>query len=87
MAPLTTPRPSADGRALDRAIKRLKDAKKPCFLVGSQLDFRMGYGREPAWNREAQVVHVDLDPHVLGGTLLREREDRRQPNSQGAVSV
>jgi acetolactate synthase-1/2/3 large subunit len=34
---MTPPRPAPDSHAIDRAIEMLSNAKKPCFLVGSQL--------------------------------------------------
>jgi acetolactate synthase-1/2/3 large subunit len=30
-------------------------------VLGTPLDFRMSYGRGPAWNPEARVIQVDLD--------------------------
>lgn len=36
------------------------------FVLGTPLDFRIGYGRPPLWNDAARVVQVDLDPAQLG---------------------
>src|SRR5688572_33215727 len=46
-----------------------KHALSRCDLVivlGTPLDFRVGYGRSPAWNADARVVQVDLDAAQLG---------------------
>lgn len=36
------------------------------FVLGTPLDFRMGYGRAPLWNPEARVIQVDIDAAQLG---------------------
>lgn len=36
------------------------------FVLGTPLDFRVGYGRAPAWNPDVRVVQVDLDAAQLG---------------------
>jgi acetolactate synthase-1/2/3 large subunit len=36
------------------------------IVLGTPLDFRVGYGRSPAWNADARVVQVDLDAAQLG---------------------
>jgi acetolactate synthase-1/2/3 large subunit len=36
------------------------------FVLGTPLDFRVGYGRPPLWNDAARVIQVDLDPAQLG---------------------
>ncbi len=36
------------------------------LLLGTPLDFRLGYGRSADFNPEAKVVQVDLDPSELG---------------------
>ena len=36
------------------------------IVLGTPLDFRMGYGRAPLWNAEARVIQVDLDATQLG---------------------
>lgn len=36
------------------------------IVLGSPLDFRVGYGRAPLWNPEARVIQVDLDAAQLG---------------------
>jgi len=35
-------------------------------VLGTPFDFRVGYGRAPAWNPDARVVQVDLDAAQLG---------------------
>jgi acetolactate synthase I/II/III large subunit len=35
-------------------------------VLGTPLDFRVGYGRAPLWNEDARVVQVDLDAAQLG---------------------
>jgi acetolactate synthase-1/2/3 large subunit len=35
-------------------------------VLGTPLDFRVGYGRSPAWNADARVIQVDLDGAQLG---------------------
>jgi acetolactate synthase-1/2/3 large subunit len=35
-------------------------------VLGTPLDFRVGYGRAPAWNADARVIQVDLDAAQLG---------------------
>lgn len=35
-------------------------------VLGTPLDFRMGYGRPPAWNPDARVIQVDVDASELG---------------------
>jgi acetolactate synthase-1/2/3 large subunit len=36
------------------------------FVLGTPFDFRVDYGRSPAWNPGAKVVQVDLDGAELG---------------------
>ncbi|HTP29779.1 MAG TPA: thiamine pyrophosphate-binding protein [Anaeromyxobacteraceae bacterium] len=36
------------------------------LLVGVPLDFRVGYGAEPTFAREAKVLQVDIDPTEIG---------------------
>jgi acetolactate synthase-1/2/3 large subunit len=36
------------------------------LVLGTPLDFRVGYGRAPAWNPDARVIQVDLDAAQLG---------------------
>jgi acetolactate synthase-1/2/3 large subunit len=36
------------------------------LVLGTPLDFRVGYGRAPAWNADARVIQVDLDAAQLG---------------------
>lgn len=36
------------------------------FVLGTPLDFRVGYGRAPLWNTDARVVQVDIDAAQLG---------------------
>jgi thiamine pyrophosphate-dependent acetolactate synthase large subunit-like protein len=36
------------------------------IVLGTPLDFRVGYGRAPLWNRDARVIQVDLDAAQLG---------------------
>jgi acetolactate synthase I/II/III large subunit len=36
------------------------------LVLGTPLDFRVGYGRAPAWNADGRVVQVDLDGTQLG---------------------
>ncbi len=36
------------------------------IVLGTPLDFRVGYGRAPLWNDDARVVQVDLDAAQLG---------------------
>lgn len=36
------------------------------IVLGTPLDFRVGYGRPPLWNPDARVVQVDLDGAQLG---------------------
>jgi acetolactate synthase-1/2/3 large subunit len=35
-------------------------------VLGTPLDFRVGYGRAPLWNDDARVVQVDIDAAQLG---------------------
>jgi acetolactate synthase I/II/III large subunit len=35
-------------------------------VLGTPLDFRVGYGRPPLWNGDARVIQVDLDAAELG---------------------
>ncbi len=35
-------------------------------VLGTPLDFRVGYGRSPLWNADARVVQVDVDAAQLG---------------------
>jgi acetolactate synthase-1/2/3 large subunit len=125
-APLASPpRPAGDVRSIESAAALLRDAKRPCFLVGTQIrwspvreavaraaqafevpfylngmargalphdhaglfsrsrkfalaqadvvfvfgtpfDFRVDYGRTPAWAQDAKIVQVDLDGNELG---------------------
>jgi acetolactate synthase-1/2/3 large subunit len=36
------------------------------IVLGTPLDFRVGYGRPPLWNADARVIQVDLDAAQLG---------------------
>jgi thiamine pyrophosphate-dependent acetolactate synthase large subunit-like protein len=36
------------------------------IVLGTPLDFRVGYGRPPLWNPDARVIQVDLDAAQLG---------------------
>lgn len=35
-------------------------------VLGTPLDFRLGYGRPPLWNSEARVIQVDLEAAEIG---------------------
>jgi acetolactate synthase-1/2/3 large subunit len=35
-------------------------------VLGTPLDFRLGYGQSPTWNPEARMIQVDIDPVRLG---------------------
>lgn len=44
-------------------------SRKPAFaqadvivILGTPIDFRLKYGRAPAWNPAAKVIQVDIDP-------------------------
>jgi acetolactate synthase-1/2/3 large subunit len=48
-------------------------ARRPAFaqadvivVLGTPIDFRLKYGRAPAWNPEAKIVQIDIDPRDLG---------------------
>ena len=48
-------------------------ARKPAFaqadtivVLGTPIDFRLKYGRPPAWNPEARIIQVDMDPRDIG---------------------
>lgn len=36
------------------------------LVLGTPLDFRLGYGQAPAWSEAARLIHVDLDPAEPG---------------------
>jgi acetolactate synthase-1/2/3 large subunit len=48
-------------------------SRKPAFaradvivVLGTPIDFRLKYGRAPAWNPEAKVIQIDIDPRDIG---------------------
>lgn len=48
-------------------------SRKPAFaqadvivILGAPIDFRLKYGRQPAWNPEAQLIQIDIDPRDIG---------------------
>jgi acetolactate synthase-1/2/3 large subunit len=48
-------------------------ARKPAFaqsdcivVLGAPIDFRLKYGRSPAWNRDAKIIQIDIDPRDIG---------------------
>jgi len=48
-------------------------SRKPAFaqsdcivILGTPIDFRLKYGRSPAWNPEAKVIQIDIDPREIG---------------------
>ncbi len=48
-------------------------SRKPAFaqsdcivILGTPIDFRLKYGRSPAWNPEAKVIQIDIDPRDIG---------------------
>lgn len=48
-------------------------SRKPAFaradviaVVGAPIDFRLKYGQAPAWNPEAKVIQIDIDPRDIG---------------------
>lgn len=46
------------GRALAQADLAL--------VIGTPLDFRLGYGQEPGWPTALKLVRIDLDPREIG---------------------
>ncbi|MFC1963041.1 thiamine pyrophosphate-dependent enzyme [Chloroflexota bacterium] len=36
------------------------------LLVGAPLDFRLSFGRPPAWSADAKVIQIDIDPAEIG---------------------
>jgi acetolactate synthase-1/2/3 large subunit len=51
---------------LSHARKHALSRADVVFVLGTPLDFRVGYGRPPLWNEDARVVQVDLDGSQLG---------------------
>ncbi len=48
-------------------------SRKPAFaradviaVIGTPIDFRLKYGRPPAWNPDAKIVQIDTDPRDIG---------------------
>ncbi len=48
-------------------------SRRPAFaqadvivILGAPIDFRLKYGRPPAWNPEAKIIHIDVDPREIG---------------------
>ncbi len=48
-------------------------SRKPAFeqadvilVLGTPIDFRLKYGRSPAWNANAQIIQIDIDPRDIG---------------------
>jgi acetolactate synthase-1/2/3 large subunit len=48
-------------------------SRKPAFaqadvivILGTPIDFRLKYGRPPAWNPEAKIIQIDTDPRDIG---------------------
>jgi len=36
------------------------------LVVGAPFDFRLNYGRPPAWARGAKIIQIDIDPSEIG---------------------
>ena len=36
------------------------------LVLGTPIDFRLKYGRSPAWNANAQIIQIDIDPRDIG---------------------
>ena len=51
---------------LSHARKHALSRADVVFVLGTPLDFRVGYGRPPLWNEDARVVQVDLAGSQLG---------------------
>jgi acetolactate synthase-1/2/3 large subunit len=48
-------------------------SRKPAFaqadvivVLGTPVDFRLKYGRPPAWNAQAKIIQIDVDPRDIG---------------------
>jgi len=48
-------------------------SRRPAFaqadvivILGAPIDFRLKYGRPPAWNENAKIIHIDIDPREIG---------------------
>ena len=48
-------------------------ARRPAFaqadvivVLGTPIDFRLKYGRAPAWNPAAKIIQIDTDPRDIG---------------------
>jgi acetolactate synthase-1/2/3 large subunit len=48
-------------------------SRRPAFaqsdlivILGTPIDFRLKYGRAPAWNPEAKIIQIDIDPRDIG---------------------
>lgn len=42
-------------------------AQSDCIVIlGTPIDFRLKYGRPPAWNPEAKIIQIDTDPSDIG---------------------
>jgi len=48
-------------------------SRRPAFaqadvivVLGTPIDFRLKYGKAPAWNPEAKVIQIDTDPRDIG---------------------
>jgi acetolactate synthase-1/2/3 large subunit len=57
----------ADHRlAFAHARRRALAEADLAVVIGTPLDFRLGFGRPPAWRRDTQLVHVMADPAEIG---------------------
>ena len=42
------------------------DEADVALVVGATLDFRLGFGRPPAWRDETKLIHIHPDPAEIG---------------------
>lgn len=57
--------PPAHPHAFAASRKKALMEADAVVLLGAPLDFRLGYGRAPAWNEGAALVRADMDAHEL----------------------
>jgi acetolactate synthase-1/2/3 large subunit len=53
------------GASLGVIIQALRDVDV-CLALGCKFSFLLAFGAEPLWNKNIKVIHVDIDPGIIG---------------------
>ncbi|MHA1379128.1 MAG: thiamine pyrophosphate-binding protein [Candidatus Helarchaeota archaeon] len=56
---------TALGSAVTSMISPLSQADL-CLVVGMKFSWAMGFGAEPFWSKNMKIIHIDIDPTIIG---------------------